>query len=75
MGEKKMKPVCEPSARASRELDILHHIYNRAGRACNEKGQKHLGDYTELGKYLLSMTLMKTLSELETPDLTGDDPQ
>jgi hypothetical protein len=45
MGEKKMKPVCEPSARASRELDILHHIYNRAGRACNEKGQKHLGDF------------------------------
>ena len=34
-----------------------------------------MSNYTELGKYLLSMTLMKTLSELETPDLTGDDPQ
>ena len=43
----KMKPVCEPSARASRELDILHHIYDRAGRACNEKGQKHLGDFED----------------------------
>ena len=43
----KMKPVCEPSARASRELDILHHIYDRVGRACNEKGQKHLGDFED----------------------------